>query len=560
MDKKVIKAVILTNPFFYNIFCYNFDKRCKCRKCSKGDSTIGSSDGESTDSESDNEDDKKKDQRKPKEKPEKTDKEKNKKEYIEKKKELRSKFEKYKNIIDGKESNIVSETVSKHQCGFNNYGCTCYFNSAMQQLIHNKELINAILDYVAGIADKSTIDIEIITLYYLIVKIYEKEQEREKTKDTPLIEEELGDLRYCIALKGIDIDKADAGRIDNFLNSGRQSDSAELLTSIIDDIRSIIDEENKEKEKKGTYQKNIIQNILCHEYFNGRVCTNNTCTDKGNNTKTFYTIFGLSIKNEPKGCENQLKDNLENSLKVTEDSELCKCDKCSVKKIEDYKKSNLKAKQQKNFKDCAHCKDYFEAIEYYNTNKEFPDKYKNCTDIEKKDGNIVTYRFFNDEEKKQQIAAFTIHNDSGLFFNQRCTECKKSFKDFWKDHIVEKKEVNKIKSTGNYFIIQNKRFENDWETGKSKKIENDINFEENLTLEPNKHGVEKNETFDLVGIICHRGTPDGGHYISYNKINGKWYLFDDKNVSEVPDNNILNVKYHDKSIQELNYILFYKKQ
>ena len=171
--------------------------------------------------------------------------------------------------------------------------------------------------------------------------------------------------------------------------------------------------------------------------------------------------------------------------------------------------------------------------------------------IEEKDGNIVSCKFFNDEEKKQLIAAFTIHNDSELFFNHMCNECKKSFKDFWKNHIVEKKEVIKIKSTGNYFIIQNKRFENDL-----KKLENDINFEENLTLEQNKHGVEKNETFDLVGIICHSGTTDHGHYFSYNKIGNKWYEFDDDKVHEVPDNKILDVN----NIKKLNYILFYKKQ
>ena len=556
MDKNIIKAIMLTSPFCYNIFCNNSKKKCKCSNSTKNPARE-SSDEESTDVESDSEDDKKKDPKKDhKEKPQYKSK---KEEYIEKTKELRGKLEEYEKIIDGKTSDEVSETVSNHQCGFHNYGCTCYFNASMQNLTHNKELIKAILDYVTSNADKGAIDIEIIAFYYLIVKIYEQEKEREKTNSTPIIKEELGNLRFFIALKGIDIDKADKTRINNFLDTLQQSDSAELLTSIITDIRSIIDEENKEKGKEGTYKKNIIQNILCHEYFSGRVCTNKTCSYKGNNTKIFEPIFELPIKNEPKECENQLKNNLENSLKVTEDSDLCKCETCSVEKIENYKKSNFKEDQQKNFENCKHCKEYFNEIKKYKKDNTFSDKYKNCIRLEEKDGNIVSYRFLND--KKQQIACFQTDKDSELFFNQMCNECKKSFKDFWKYHIVEKKEVIKIKSTGNYFIIQNKRFEHDFETGKSKKIENVIDFEENLTLEKAKHGVEKNETFDLVGIICHSGTPDFGHYFSYNKIGNKWYLFNDSTVSEVKDNNITTVIYGGKEkIQKLNYILFYKKQ
>ena len=258
MDKKSVKLLTIAN------FCYFNNIYCKCSNSGKNTTKNDQGNLDSQDTEQNpNDPDKRKENPEPKkENPEKakTDKEK----YIKKTKELRDKFTEYEKIINSKNSDNISETVSNHLCGFRNYGCTCYFNAAMQNLTHNKELVKAILDYVAKITDKGTIDIEIIAFYYLIVKIYEQEEERKRTNVKQIIEEELGNLRYCIALKGIDIDIINKGRIDNFLNPSKQSDVEELLNSIIDDIRSIIDEENKEKVKKGTYKKNIIQNILFH--------------------------------------------------------------------------------------------------------------------------------------------------------------------------------------------------------------------------------------------------------------------------------------------------------
>ena len=136
-----------------------------------------------------------------------------------------------------------------------------------------------------------------------------------------------------------------------------------------------------------------------------------------------------------------------------------------------------------------------------------------------------------------------------------CNDCTKAHNNFWKNYIVEKKQKVEIKQTGDYLIIQLLRMDFNEDTYEPEKLKNKINFEENFKVETNK-GVKKEENFKLVGIICHEGEPGGGHYFSYNKIGNKWYLFNDRSVSEVSGNNILNVD----DIQSNNYILFYKKQ
>ena len=117
-----------------------------------------------------------------------------------------------------------------------------------------------------------------------------------------------------------------------------------------------------------------------------------------------------------------------------------------------------------------------------------------------------------------------------------------------------------LKKIGNYFIMYSNRAVTDFNTLKEKRLNKNIVFETSFKLEPGRHGVKKEENLDLVGIICHNGDPYFGHYFSYNKIDDKWYLFDDDKVSEVPNNNIKTVTYGTKKIQELNFILFYKKQ
>jgi ubiquitin C-terminal hydrolase len=76
---------------------------------------------------------------------------------------------------------------------------------------------------------------------------------------------------------------------------------------------------------------------------------------------------------------------------------------------------------------------------------------------------------------------------------------------------------------------------------------------ENLDLSPFTIGYkEQSYVYDLYAICNHSGNVFGGHYTSFIKnANGKWYHFDDNNVTEIDVNNLITPKA---------YCLFYRKK
>jgi len=97
-------------------------------------------------------------------------------------------------------------------------------------------------------------------------------------------------------------------------------------------------------------------------------------------------------------------------------------------------------------------------------------------------------------------------------------------------------------------IISFKRFDNF-----GNKINNHIDFPINsLNLSKYCIGYDKHKShFNLIGICNHVGSSMGGHYYSYCKNqNGKWYEYNDSNVKEISDDNL---------ITNNAYCLFYKK-
>ena len=64
---------------------------------------------------------------------------------------------------------------------------------------------------------------------------------------------------------------------------------------------------------------------------------------------------------------------------------------------------------------------------------------------------------------------------------------------------------------------------------------------------------DSNLSYDLFGIICHDGSLNSGHYYSYIKIESKWYLFNDSQVSSFDESRISDLKSN-------SYILIYKQK
>lgn len=526
MDKKSIKLLTITN------FCYFNNIYCKCSNKGKN-TTENNQDNGNSQGTGQNPNDPEKEKEKPKKKnPEKnkTDKEK----YIEKTKELREKFKEYEKIINGKDINNISETVSNHLCGFKNYGNTCYFNAAIQNLTHNKELVKTILDHVSKAADKGSIDEEIITFYNLIVKIYQQEEERKKDNKTRVIYNELDDLKYFIALNGILTELYDKNR-EKF-SENTQQDSQELLSLFIDDLKEKI---------------NSTEDIFYFKTKLKKTCNNDECSEnKIEEDKENFSMYKLGL--EDNNNEEQII-NIFNKEFNFEKLDEFKCEKCSENKDKEYKKNNSKelTELQEKFKNCPTCKNYFIAKKEFEDNKKITDDtIKNYTI--KKDSNLLTFK------EGENIKA-TLKEDKilDLIYNTKCKNCNKEYNDLLKKIYTYKKGKQVLlKKIGNYFIMYSNRTVTDFTTMREKKLDKNIVFETSLKLEQEKHGIEREENLDLVGIICQSGAADRGHYFSYNKINNKWYLFNDDEVSEVLNNKILDVP----NIKSQNYVLFYKKQ
>jgi ubiquitin C-terminal hydrolase len=64
------------------------------------------------------------------------------------------------------------------------------------------------------------------------------------------------------------------------------------------------------------------------------------------------------------------------------------------------------------------------------------------------------------------------------------------------------------------------------------RVSEELNLSRLITL--SKHHSTKNPFYELVGVVNHSGGINFGHYTAdcKNAINGKWYNFNDSNVSE----------------------------
>ena len=124
----------------------------------------------------------------------------------------------------------------------------------------------------------------------------------------------------------------------------------------------------------------------------------------------------------------------------------------------------------------------------------------------------------------------------------------------WYDENTKEKINIKKKilfwSFPNILVIDFKRF-----NARNQKNQIFIDFPlDNLDLSEYVLGYKKKSyIYELYGICNHTGSVFGGHYTSYVKnANGKWYHFNDTNVTEV---SLLNAIISAKA-----YVLFYRKK
>ena len=108
----------------------------------------------------------------------------------------------------------------------------------------------------------------------------------------------------------------------------------------------------------------------------------------------------------------------------------------------------------------------------------------------------------------------------------------------------------KIKNLPNILVISLKRFDYDYRTMTKFKLNNYFEFPPELDMSEyiinsnnNKNNIENNisekNIYELTGITIHYGVSDYGHYYDLIKAsNNKWYVFNDTNIKEFPENDI----------------------
>lgn len=162
------------------------------------------------------------------------------------------------------------------------------------------------------------------------------------------------------------------------------------------------------------------------------------------------------------------------------------------------------------------------------------------------------------DNKRQDIPDLTLDSCMKLFTSEEELEgeerwnCGNCGEDV--TNVTSKKKVD-IWKLPNRLIVHLNRFK--IEDGREAKLTQPIHFEvdswdlSQYVLDPEAAGVP--QKYRLYALISHKGVSSRhGHYVAYarNRINGRWYIFNDANCTEV---DVASVK------EAETYVLFYER-
>jgi len=121
----------------------------------------------------------------------------------------------------------------------------------------------------------------------------------------------------------------------------------------------------------------------------------------------------------------------------------------------------------------------------------------------------------------------------------RCEKCKM---------VVTVQKKFSISKFPRYLVVQFKRFKTQ---PILQKITSHISYPvKNFDLSNYASDSDVDCTYSLVGVICHRGSLEGGHYVSYGKRGRDWYHFNDSFFSKVEPSDL---------VHKDAYMLFYER-
>ena len=137
--------------------------------------------------------------------------------------------------------------------------------------------------------------------------------------------------------------------------------------------------------------------------------------------------------------------------------------------------------------------------------------------------NKISDNIKNNNDKISIYDCLNLFTKSEEIKDIQCEKCKK--KTLFKKYL----EIERIPK---YFVLVLKRFK--YILTNSIKIHNIITFPlEDLSLQNYVTQKNINYNYNLLGVINHQGSLEGGHYYSYFNLNNTWVEFDDSHVSEL---------------------------
>jgi len=182
--------------------------------------------------------------------------------------------------------------------------------------------------------------------------------------------------------------------------------------------------------------------------------------------------------------------------------------------------------------------------------------------------NDISPPYKSEVEDIFQLHLLDVKNHTGLLESLEAVVEGEMVSDFKVErgdekHTVNAKRRSLIKTPPDTLIIALKRFDMDYETFQSVKINDYFEFPQELDLAPyTKEGVELLESgeegempdysYDLHGVLIHSGTVDTGHYYSYIRERGgdDWYEFDDACVSEIDIDDLPELAFGGEVVKE----------
>ena len=241
--------------------------------------------------------------------------------------------------------------------------------------------------------------------------------------------------------------------------------------------------------------------------------------------KIIYNDTKITNSNDNENEENEEKNPI---LEISESKYIIKEEISEIK----LNKNELITDYQLNFK--------LSWLPYYK--KKLEDDIISSTSLVKRH----YYHMSNKNEKEINLLDL-LENFSQL---EQLTEENKWYCPKCKEHQLAEKKIE-IFTCPEILILHLKRFKN------NSKLGNLINFPiEGLDM--GKYLIYNENTnndniYDLFAVANHFGGLHFGHYIAYckNKIENKWFEFNDSNVSEIDESKI---------VSSSAYVLFYKKR